>query len=210
VEKKSLRATEQDSAKRVAWRAEVNALVNAAIAGANCLKFIDESACHLGLTRAYGWAKKGKRCCFTVPGNTGPRRTMVALFTLSDGIAAYRTQKGSLKADDFQAFVEGAVVPHLLPGDVVILDNAACHRGKRVRALIEAVGARLLFLPPYSPDFSPIEFAWRKVKADLREVSARTADVLLSAIDAAMPLVTARDAEKFYAHCGYPAAEQRQ
>jgi transposase/uncharacterized membrane protein len=208
VEKKSLRATEQDGAKRAAWRAEVTALL--ASAGAGRLKFIDESACHLGLTRAYGWAKKGQRCCFAVPGNTGPRRTMVGLFTLSGGMAVHRTQKGSLKADDFQAFVEGAVVPHLLPGDIVILDNAACHRGKRVRELIEAAGARLLFLPPYSPDFSPIEFAWRKIKAGLREVGARTADVLLSAIEVAMQAVTARDAEKFYAHCGYPTTEQDQ
>jgi transposase len=172
------------------------------------LKFIDESACHLGLTRAYGWAKKGRRCCFTVPGNTGPRRTMVGLFTLGGGMAAHRTQKGSLKAEDFQSFVEDIVAPRLAAGDVVILDNAACHRGKRVRELIEAAGARLLFLPPYSPDFSPIELAWRKIKAGLREAGARTADVLLSAIEAAMRVVTARDAEKFYTHCGYPAAGQ--
>lgn len=133
---------------------------------------------------------------------------MVGLFTLRDGMAAHRTQKGSLKAGDFQAFIQDIVAPGLAAGDVVILDNAACHRGKRVRALIEAVGARLLFLPPYSPDFSPIEFAWRKIKADLREVGARTADLLLTAIDAAMQAVTTRDAEKFYAHCGYPTTEQ--
>jgi hypothetical protein len=103
-----------------------------------------------------GWAKKGERCCFAVPGNTGPRRSMVGLFTIGEGIKAHRTQTGSLKADDFQAFVELSVVPHLSPGDVVILDNAACHRGRGVRELIEAAGARLLFLPAYSPDFSPI------------------------------------------------------
>ncbi len=125
------------------------------------LKFIDESACHLGLTRAYGWAKKSERCSFVVPGNTGVRRTMVGLFTLDSGMQAHRTQTASLKAGDFAAFVREAVVPHLSPGDVAILDNAACHRGKQVRELIEAVGARLLFLPAYSPDFSPIELAWR-------------------------------------------------
>ncbi len=101
-----------------------------------------------------------------------------------------------------------AAVPHLSPGDVVILDNASCHKGKKVRALVEAAGARLLFLPPYSPDFSPIELAWRKVKACLREVGARTAEALLSAIEAAMPAVTAQDATKFYAHCGYRKNEQ--
>jgi transposase len=162
----------------------------------------------LGLTRAYGWAKKGERCCFAVPGNTGARRTMVGLFTLYGGMGAYRTQTGSLKADDFQSFVEGAVVSHLSPGDVVILDNAACHKGKGVRESIEAAGARLLFLPPYSPDFSPIEFAWRKVKARLREAGARTGETLLRAIEAAMRTVTSEDAGKFYAHCGYLTAEQ--
>jgi len=130
---------------------------------------------------------------------------MVGLFTLGEGMNAHRTQAGSLKADDFQAFVQEAVVPHLSPGDVVILDNAACHRAKKVRQMVEAAGARLLFLPPYSPDFSPIEFAWRKVKAVLREAGARTAEALLSAIEAAMQTVTAEDAGKFYAHCGYAA-----
>nr|CAA9234924.1 hypothetical protein AVDCRST_MAG63-1129 [uncultured Armatimonadetes bacterium] len=172
------------------------------------LKFIDESACHLGLTRAYGWAKKGERCCFAVPGNTGARRSMVGLFTLSGGMAAHRTQKGSLKTDDFQSFVEDMVAPRLVAGDVLIVDNAACHKGKKVRQMIEAVGARLLFLPPYSPDFSPIEFAWRKVKASLREAGARTAETLTQAIEAALQAVTAEDAGKFYAHCGYRAVEQ--
>ena len=206
MEKKSLRATEQDAAKRAAWRYEVAALVASAEVG--CLKFIDESACHLGMTRAYGWAKKGGRCCFAVPGNTGVRRSMVGLFTLGEGMKAHKTKAGSLKADDFRAFVEAAVVPSLSPGDVVILDNAACHRGKQVRELIEAEGARLLFLPPYSPDFSPIEFAWRKVKAALREAGARTSEALWEAVETAMQTVTAQDASKFYAHCGYLTVEQ--
>jgi transposase len=197
--------SEQDGAKRDAWRNEVSLIVAQA---PERLKFIDESACHLGLTRLYGWARKGERCSFAAPGNTGPRRSMVGLFTLDSGMKAHRTQAGSLKAGDLHAFVREAVVPHLSPGDVVILDNASCHKGKKAREMIEAAGARLLFLPAYSPDFSPIEFAWRKVKAALREAGARTAEALLSAIDAAMQTVTAQDADKFYAHCGYLTAEQ--
>jgi transposase len=157
--------------------------------------------------RLYGWAKRGERCVYRVPGNGGPRRSMVGLFSLAGGIAAHRTQTGSLTAADFAGFVEQAVVPHLVTGDVVILDNARCHQGVRVRALIEAAGARVLFLPTYSPDFSPIELAWRKVKARLRAEGARTEETLRPAIEAAMRSVTAEDARAFYAHCGYPPGE---
>ncbi len=117
-------------------------------------------------------------------------------------------QKGSLTGEDFAGFVKECVMPHLNAGDVVILDNARCHRVKRVRELIETAGARLLFLPAYSPDFSPIELAWRKVKARLREAGARTSEELLPAINAAMQSVTAEDAQSFYAHCGYGMPEK--
>jgi transposase len=128
---------------------------------------------------------------------------MVALFSLSGAIEQYRVQKGALTGADFACFVQELVVPNLSAGDVVVLDNARCHRVKRVRELIESVGARVLFLPAYSPDFSPIELAWRKVKASLREAEARTQEQLLPAIDAAMQGVTVEDAQAFYVHCGY-------
>lgn len=173
------------------------------------LKFVDESACHLGLTRAYGWAKAGARCCFAAPANTGKRRTVVGLLALGAGLGAHRVQAGSLKAADFEAFVREQVAPGLAPGDVLILDNARCHQGKPVREAVEAAGARLLFLPPYSPDFSPIELAWRKVKARLRQAGARTAEALLEAVEDAVRAVTPEDATKFYAHCGYAEAEEQ-
>jgi transposase len=128
---------------------------------------------------------------------------MVALFSRSGAIEQYRVQKGSLTGEGFARFVEGCVVPHLTRGDVVIVDNARCHRVKRVQELIESAGARLLFLPAYSPDFSPIELAWRKVKAALREAGPRTQEQLLPAIDAAIHSVTVEDAQAFYTHCGY-------
>ena len=132
---------------------------------------------------------------------------MVGLFVRDSGMQAHRTQKGSLKAVDFERFVREAVVPCLVAGDIVILDNASCHKSKAVRELVEAVGARLLFLPAYSPDFSPIELAWRKVKARLREAHACTGEALESAIETAMEAVTGEDAKKFYQHCGYQKAE---
>jgi hypothetical protein len=127
----------------------------------------------------------------------------VALFSLNGAIEQYQVQQGSLTGTDFANFVEDRVVPSLSAGDVVIVDNARCHQVKRARALIESAGARLLFLPAYSPDFSPIELAWRKVKARLREEGARVHGRLLSAIDEAMQSVTVEDAQAFYAQCGY-------
>ena len=163
------------------------------------LKFIDGSACHLSLTRLYGWAKRGEPCVYAVPGNTGQRRSIVALFSLTGAMERHRVQQGSLKGKDFADFVGDRVVPRLTPGDVLVLDNARCgHRVKRVRELVEAAGARLLFLPAYSPDFSPdfspIELAWRKAKAQLKEAGARTQTALLPAVDAAMRSVSVADA----------------
>ena len=193
-------AAERDEAKRAAWRDEIREIAERE---PQRLKFIDESAFHLSLTRLYGWAKRNARCLYALRGNSGTRHSIVAVFSLRGGIEQYRVQKGSLTGEDFASFVKGCVVPTLNAGDVVIVDNARCHRVKRVRELIETAGARLLFLPTYSPDFSPIELAWRKVKARLRETGARTQEQLLPAIDSAMQSVTVEDAQVFYVHCGY-------
>jgi transposase len=128
---------------------------------------------------------------------------MVGLFTMASGMQAHRTQRGSLKGVDFETFVREAVVPCLVAGDVVILDNASCHKSKATRQLVEEAGARLLFLPAYSPDVSPIELAWRKVKARLREEHACTGEALETAIETAMQAITSEDARRFYGHCGY-------
>lgn len=170
------------------------------------LKFIDESACHLSLTRSYGWARRGQACVGSVPGNTGQRQSMVALFSLS-GMESHRVQPGSLKQADFVAFVKEQVAPRLSAGDVVVVDNARCHQGQAAREAIEAAGARLLFLPAYSPDFSPIELAWRQVKAFLRQAEARTAADLREAIARAMRRVTAQDGREYFTHCGYQALQ---
>jgi transposase len=162
----------------------------------------------LGLTRAYGWAKRDEKCHGQVPGNTGDRRSIVGFFSLS-GMEAHRVQNGSLKGVHFAAFVEECVLPVLKAGDVLIVDNAGCHYSKRARELIEGVGARLVFLPAYSPDFSPIELAWRKVKAGLREAGARTSEALRQAIAAAIASVTGADAKRFYAHCSYDASQSQ-
>lgn len=170
------------------------------------LKFIDESACHLGLTRLYGWSGRGEPCACRVPGNTGERQSVVGLFSVC-GMEGHAVEAGSLSGATFCAFLEARVVPRLSPGDWLIVDNARCHQVKRVRELVEGAGARLVYLPAYSPDFAPIELAWRKVKAYLRSVGARTKEALRQAIAQAVTRVTAQEAEAFFAHCGYPAKQ---
>ena len=154
------------------------------------------------MTRTFGWAKRGIPCVGRVPGNSGRRQSMVALFS-QEGMVTHRLQAGSLKQADFTAFVQEQVVPLLSSGDVVVVDNARCHQGKSVAEAIEAAGARLLFLPAYSPDFAPIELAWRPVKAYLRRVAARTVTDLQAVVEPAMGQVTSEQARSFFAHCGY-------
>lgn len=154
------------------------------------------------MTRSYGWAKRGKPCVGRVPGNSGRRQSMVALFALA-GMMSHRTQAGSLRQADFAAFVEDQVIPFLCAGDVVVVDNARCHHSKVVKEAIESVGARLVFLPAYSPDFAPIELAWRQVKAFLRRVQARTLVDLQAAMEPAMQQVTHANALTYFGHCGY-------
>lgn len=103
------------------------------------------------------------------------------------------------------AFTQHVLVPALRPGQTVILDNLSVHRAARVRRLIEAAGCRLLFLPPYSPDFNPIEHAWSKLKTQLRGMGARTTAALHTALTVLVDTITVSDARRFFEHCGYAA-----
>lgn len=150
----------------------------------------------------YGWAKRGENCVGRVPGNSGVRQSLVALFSLS-GVEAHALQPGSLKQADFARFIREQVVPRLSSGDVVVVDNARCHHSKEAREAIEVIGARLVFLPAYSPDFAPVELGWRQVKASLRLVGPRTLPDLKAAVAEAMPRVTPEQAAEYFAHCGY-------
>jgi len=114
---------------------------------------------------------------------------------------------GAIDGAAFVAYVERELAPRLRPGQVVVLDNLNVHRGERVRELIEAAHCRLLFLPPYSPDFAPIEQAFSKIKAHLRGVAARTQAGLEQAISEAFRLVTPADARGWFKHCGYRVSE---
>lgn len=118
--------------------------------------------------------------------------------------------EGSADAPVFETYIEQILAPSLRPGQIVILDNLSIHQGPRVKQAIEARGCQLLFLPSYSPDFSPIEEAFSKLKAILRQVGARTREALQEAIIQALPIITAQDALGWFLHCGYSAPEAEE
>lgn len=166
------------------------------------LKFIDEIGANLGLTRLFGRAAPGERVVEATPGYSGPHYTAVAALGWT-GIKAPWVLEGAMDGSAFTAYVEWVLAPTLRRGDIVVMDNLSAHKGDRIRQLIEARGARLAFLPPYSPDFNPIELCWSKVKTALRAVKARTLDALLDALAEALQSICRRDIQAWFAHCGY-------
>ena len=164
--------------------------------------FLDESGVTTEMTRRYGWAPRPERVSEAVP--AGPWRTLTVLAALTTaGVLASMTIESPTDGDVFLAFVEQVLGPRLQPGHVVILDNLAAHKVEGVRQLIESRGAQLLYLPPYSPDFNPIEQAWSKVKQLLRAVKARVLQQLEPAVAQALAAITAQNAQAFFRHCGY-------
>ena len=136
------------------------------------------------------------------PGFSGPHYTTVAALTLQ-GVHAPFVFKGSMDGPAFETYIEHILGPDLVAGDRVVMDNLSPHKQDRIRNLIEARGATIEFLPPYSPDLSPIEKCWSKAKAYLRKAKARTFDELLIALDHALRSISAQDAAGWFAHCGY-------
>ena len=170
---------------------------------------MDETCTHVGLARRYGRAPRGARAVGRAPRNHDPVISLVAALGPGGLSRAAMALPGAIDTAAFTAFVERELAPRLRPGQVVVLDNLSVHKGARIRALIEAAGCRLLFLPPYSPDFAPIEQAFSKIKAHLRGVAARTRDRLEQAIAEAFRLVTPADARGWFRHCGYAIAEDQ-
>ena len=171
------------------------------------LVFVDESGANVAMTPRYGRAPRGQRVVGAVPRNHGRNTTLFAALSLG-GIAAAMTLEGAADRDAFDVFVERVLAPALTPGQVVIWDNLSVHKGATARALVEARGCELVFLPPYSPDLSPIELAFSKLKAYLRRAGPRTRDALEEAIAAGLRTLTTADARGWFAHCGYAATGQ--
>jgi transposase len=137
-----------------------------------------------------------------VPKNWGDSVTLCAGIALR-GLVAPLYLQGGMNGDTFEAYVEQFLVPELRVGDIAVMDNLSAHKRVSVRRLIEGAGARLLYLPPYSPDFSPIEPAWSKVKSLMRRAAARTYEALLEAAADALRAITASDARGWFRLCGY-------
>jgi transposase len=172
------------------------------------LVFVDEMGTHTSLAPLYAYAPVGERVSFEVPRNRGKNTTLLTSLR-GGGMGPSMAVEGATTARVFETYVERLLAPTLKAGQVVVMDNLGAHRPKRVRELIEQRGCELIFLPPYSPNLNPIEEAFSKVKNLLRKASARTKEALIEAMGRALGAVSAQDARRFCAHCGYRTPAQQ-
>ena len=166
------------------------------------LVFVDESGANTRMTRLRGRALGGQRLLARIPHGHDPTSTLISGIRLQGPCAPWLFE-GPLNGEMFWAWVRQGLAPTLHPGEVVILDNLATHKVQGVRACIEAVGARLLFLPPYSPDFNPIEPMWSKIKQTLRSHAPRTEEDLLRATKTAFNSISTADCKGFFFSARY-------
>jgi transposase len=169
------------------------------------LRFIDEAGVNLALTRLYGRAPRGERVRESVPRNYGAQTSVISTLAL-DGPEATWTVEGAVDTEVFNVYVEKVLGPTIRVGDILVLDNLGAHRASRIEEVAEERGAAVIWLSPYSPDFSPIEMMWSKIKASLRSAKARTREELERALAAALELITSTDCLGWFKHCGYQVA----
>jgi transposase len=169
--------------------------------------FVDESGVNTAMTRRYGRAPRGERAHDSAPRRDGTHTSVIGAMGLR-GLVAALTVEGAVDTDCFNAYAERVLGPRLRRGDVVVLDNLGAHRASRIEEVAAARGAQVLWLPPYSPDFSPIEQCWSKIKAYLRGAKARTREHLEESLTAAIGLVTKSDIRGWFKHCGYSLAHE--
>jgi len=170
--------------------------------------FVDESGVTTDLLRRYARSPRGTRIADHTPCSHWQTHTVVAALRPS-ALTAPAVFDGPIDNDTFRAYVERVLVPTLRPGDVVVLDNLAAHKQPEVRAAIEEAGALLRFLPPYSPDFNPIEQAFAKLKAFFRAFRPRTFDHVCVLMAAALGLFMPDECEHYVRHCGYRLATRK-
>ena len=201
AQKKTLAASERDEEGRTAWRAAV------ATRDPKQFVFVDESGTHTSLTRLYGWAPHDRRATGSVPRNHGKNTTPVAALT-PEGLQTPWMIEGAMDSATFEWYIREQLAPTLRPGQVVVLDNLSAHKAASIRDALEARGCELLFLPPYSPNFTPIEQAFSKLKAILRGLGARTREALEEAVRLALDAITSADATAWFTHAGYTLPAQ--
>ncbi len=168
--------------------------------------FLDEFGAATNMVRTHARSQCGQRAHCKIPHGHYKVLSTIAALT-AQGMLGYATFDGATDTETFLAFLREGLVPNLKPGQVVVMDNLPAHRSAKVDEIITAAGARVLRLPPYSPDFNPIEMAISKTKSILRKVSERTIDGLTKAIGQAVQCVTASDAIGFFRKCGYAATK---
>ncbi|HEY5065434.1 MAG TPA: IS630 family transposase [Xanthobacteraceae bacterium] len=198
--KKTLFATEQDrpdvARRRERWKAYQGRLDPAR------LIFIDETWAKTNMTRLRGWAPRGRKLVAKVP--QGHWRTLTFLAALRcDRIEAPCVIDGPINGESFLAYIEQILVPTLRPGDIVVIDNLGSHKGKAVRRAIRATGAKLFFLPPYSPDLNPIEQVFAKLKTLLRKAAERTVEATWKRIGVLLNAFTPQECANYFRNAGY-------
>lgn len=198
--KKTLHATERDTPGVKKEREEFQQ--DRANMPVEKLIIIDESGINIGMVRTYGRAPIGTRVEGDKPYNTGSNISLVGALELS-GITAIMMVEGAVAGVAFETFLEKRLAPTLRPGDIVLMDNVKTHKGKRVEEIICSTGAQLRYLPRYSPDLSPLENCWSKLKELLRKTAARTVDTLEEGVKNAVDKITEKDIKGWFKHCGY-------
>jgi transposase len=207
-----LRAAPHDAEKKTAHAAEQQRPDVARRRGAwfdaqpdldpELLIFVDESGASTKMARLRGRALRGERCRAAIPHGHWKTTTFTGALTLT-GMTAPMVLDGPMNGPAFLAYVEQVLAPTLRPGQVVVMDNLPAHKVAGVRTMIEATGARLRLLPPYSPDFNPIELAFAKLKAILRRAAARTIPELWNTIGDALPQFSPAECANYFTACGY-------
>lgn len=196
AKKKTLIATERDPWARAAFA------LHQADLDATQLVVIDEVGSNLDMTVTHAWAPVGERALAVLPRNTPLNTTTIASMT-AEGMGPALIVTGGVDRVTFSTYLEQVLAPTLRPGQVVLLDNLSAHTSPRAQEIVAACGGTLVYLPPYSPDYSPIELAFAQLKAALRRAAARTRDALEEAIASALRQISAADARAFFEHCGY-------
>jgi transposase len=196
AKKKTLIAAERDPWER-AWFALQQATLDA-----TDLVVLDEFGSNLDMHPTHAWAPIGERAVAAVPRNTPINTTTIAAMT-PQGMGPAMVVTGGVDQATFAAEMEQGLAPTLRPGQVVLADNLSAHKSARAQEIIAGCGCTLVYLPAYSPDYSPIELAFAKIKTELRHAATRTREALEAAIATALAQITAADARAFFRHCGY-------
>jgi transposase len=196
-------ASERDEFLRAAWRVLVAGRVET-----GHFVFVDECSTNTSLTPLYAWSRRAERARCSIPRNWGANVTLLSSMSI-EGMGPSLAVEGSTTREVFEAYLKQVLGPALKKGQVVVMDNLSAHKGAGVRELIEERGCELIYLPPYSPDFNPIEEAFSKIKSLLRRAEARSRERLVEAMGRAISAVTARDAQGFFEHRGYRLVAQQ-